>query len=81
MKNERRSRISVHPTVRVGKPCVAGTRIPVRDVLELLHAGHSFETIIADDYPDLEKVDIQACLQFAMDVIEAEQIHGRNLSS
>jgi len=56
-------------------------RIPVRDVLELLHAGHSFEAIIADYDPDLEEADIQACLQFAMDVIEAEQIHGRNLSS
>lgn len=81
MRNERRSRISVDPTVRVGKPCVAGTRIPVRDVLELLHAGESFETIIANYHPDLEEADIQACLQFAMDVIEAEQVHGRNLSS
>jgi len=80
MKDERRSRISVPPTVHAGKPCVAGTRIPVRDILELLHADHSFETIIADDYPDLETADIQACLQFAMDVIEAEQVDGSSVS-
>ena len=81
MKNERRSRISVHPTVHAGKPCVAGTRIPVRDVLELLRAGHSFETIIVDYDPGLEEADIRACLQFAMDVIDAKPIGGSGVSS
>ncbi|MFH0821617.1 MAG: DUF433 domain-containing protein [Pseudomonadota bacterium] len=29
-------RITVNPNVHFGKPCVAGTRIPVRNVLELV---------------------------------------------
>lgn len=70
-------RISVDPNVHFGKPCVAGTRIPVRDVLELLRAGQSFETITTDYYPDLEDADVQACVQYAIDTIDAEHIHVR----
>lgn len=68
-------RISVDPNVHFGKPCVAGTRIPVRDVLELLRAGRSFEAITTDYYPDLEEADVQACVQYAIDTIDAEHIH------
>jgi len=53
----------------------------VRDVLGLLRAGHSFETIIVDYDPGLEEADIRACLQFAMDVIEAKPIGGSGVSS
>ena len=60
------SKISVDPTVHFGKPCVAGTRIKVQDVLELAQAGVSFDTIIYDYYPDLTTNDIHACLQFAL---------------
>lgn len=70
-------RISVDPNVHFGKPCVAGTRIPVRDVLELLRAGQSFEAITTDYYPDLEDADVQACVQYAIDTIDAEHIHVR----
>jgi len=31
-----RERIAVNPGIHFGKPCVAGTRIPVRNVLELV---------------------------------------------
>jgi uncharacterized protein (DUF433 family) len=56
-------RISVNPKIHFGKPCVAGTRIPVQDVLELVREGHSFDEIIEDFYPDLTVEDIRACLQ------------------
>ena len=39
-------------------------RIRVVDVLDLLGTGIS-EREILEDYPDLEAVDIRACLQFA----------------
>jgi uncharacterized protein (DUF433 family) len=68
-------RIAVDPNMHCGKPCVAGTRIPVLNVLALVHAGVSFADIIQDYYPDLEVADIQACLRYAMDVIAAEDIH------
>lgn len=61
MPAEQPSRIAVNPEVHFGKPCVAGTRIPVRDVLELVQEGLSFETITSDYYPDLEEADVKAC--------------------
>ena len=68
-------RITVDAKVHFGKPCVAGTRIPVLNVLELVWEGFSFDDIIRDYYPDLEIDDIQACIRYAMDVIAAEDIH------
>jgi uncharacterized protein (DUF433 family) len=57
------NRIAVNPTIHFGKPCIAGTRIPVQSVLELLNEGLSFEEIIKDYYPDLTIEDIQACIE------------------
>ena len=68
-------RIEVNSNIHSGKPCVTGTRIPVRDVLELVREGISFTNIIKDYYPELELEDIQACVQYAIDVVAAEDIH------
>ena len=68
-------RISIDPAVHFGKPCVAGTRITVQDVLELVKQGCPFEQIVRDYYPDLATEDIQACVQFAMDVLAVEDLH------
>ena len=68
-------RIAVDPNIHFGKPCVAGTRIPVQTVLELVREGLSFQEIIQDYYPDLEAEDIQACIQYAINVVAAEDIH------
>lgn len=68
-------RISVDPKVHFGKPCIAGTRIPVWSVLELLDAGLSFQMIIENYYPELTDADIRACLQYAMALVAAEDIH------
>jgi uncharacterized protein (DUF433 family) len=70
-------RIEVHPNVHFGKPCVAGTRIPVLDVLELLSQGLSFREIVMDYYPDLEPEDIRACLRYAMELVAVEEVHVR----
>jgi len=69
------SRIQVSPEVHFGKPCVAGTRIPVHAVLELVRDGIPPETIIRDYYPALKGEDIKACLQYAIDVVASEDIH------
>lgn len=68
-------RIVVDPKVHFGKPCVAGTRIPVQNVLELVREGVSFEEIIRDYHPDLQVEDIRACVQYAIDVLAAEDLH------
>jgi uncharacterized protein (DUF433 family) len=70
-----KERIAVNPNVHFGKPCVAGTRVPVLSVLELVGEGLSFETIVRDYYPELQVEDIRACVRYAMEVIAAEEIH------
>ena len=62
-----KSRIHVSPDIHFGKPCVAGTRITVQNVLELVREGTSFDAIIRDYYPDLKVEDIKACIQYAID--------------
>jgi len=54
---------------------VAGTRVPVQAVLELVRDGVTFETIIRDYYPELKTEDIKACIQYAIDVVQTEDIH------
>lgn len=57
-------RISINPEIRFGKPCIAGTRITIGDVLSFLGAGMSEEEI-KEDYPELTTEDIRAALIFA----------------
>lgn len=70
-----KGRIELNPNIHFGKPCVAGTRIPVQSVLELVREGIPFEQIIQDYYPDLDIEDIRACIQYAIEVMAAEDIH------
>jgi uncharacterized protein (DUF433 family) len=58
--------IAVEPAIHFGKPCVAGTRIPVQSVLELVSAGITSESIISDYYPELSLADVHACIEYAM---------------
>ena len=69
-----RDRIAVSPGIHFGKPCVAGTRIPVQSILELVREGLSPAGIIRDYYPDLKIEDARACIQYALDVHAAEDI-------
>ena len=57
-------RITVNPNQCGGRPCIRGMRIRVKDVLDLLAEGVPEHTILAD-YPDLERDDIRACIQYA----------------
>jgi len=57
-------RIVVDADILSGKPVVRGTRLAVELILDLLAAGCS-ETEILQNYPGLEKEDIQACLSYA----------------
>ena len=59
-------RISIEAGKRGGKPCIRGMRITVYDVLDYLASGMSEQQIL-DDFPDLTRDDIRACLAFAAD--------------
>jgi uncharacterized protein (DUF433 family) len=58
--------ITINPNKRSGKPCIRNLRMTVTDVLEYLASGMS-EAEILDNFPDLTREDIRACLAFAAD--------------
>jgi uncharacterized protein (DUF433 family) len=71
---ELKHRIAVDPKVLVGKPAIAGTRISVEFVVDLLASGWSHERILAS-YPHLSEQDILACLQYAGELLHSERIY------
>jgi uncharacterized protein (DUF433 family) len=58
--------ITIEPGKRGGKPCIRGLRITVYDVLDYLASGMTEDEIL-EDFPDLTRDDIKACLAFAAD--------------
>ncbi|WP_442888532.1 DUF433 domain-containing protein [Congregicoccus parvus] len=68
------SRITIHPEVCHGKPVVRGMRYPVESILEYLAAGDSFEDLLVE-FPDLERDDLLACLEFAARSLQARSRH------
>ena len=54
-------RIEIRNDVMGGKPCIAGTRIPVYLILQLMGAGETEASILAA-YPQLKHEDVRACL-------------------
>lgn len=57
-------RITFNPNQCGGRPCIRGMRIRVKDVLDMLAAGETEQTILSD-FPDLQAEDIRACLEYA----------------
>jgi uncharacterized protein (DUF433 family) len=68
------NRITINPDICFGKPTIRNMRYPVEMVLDLLAAGMTTDELI-EDYPDMEKEDIQACLMFATRMIHVKSIH------
>lgn len=69
-------RITAHPEIFGGKPIIRDMRIAVEHVLGMLAAGESVDAVL-DEYPVLEREDIQACLLFAHRSMSGEQVHER----
>jgi len=57
-------RIEIDPRVCGGQPVIKGTRISVAAILEQLAACESWDSILRG-YPELERGDIQAVLDYA----------------
>jgi uncharacterized protein (DUF433 family) len=57
-------RITIHPEICHGKPCIRGMRWPVEVILDMLGSGMTVDEIL-NDHPELEKEDILAALNFA----------------
>ncbi len=58
------SLIETCPGVRGGKPCVAGTRITVYDMLDYLASGMTSSEIVVD-FPELTEQHVRAAIEFA----------------
>lgn len=69
MQADWRQHIVSTPGVLRGKPCLKGTRIPVSLILGYLAAGHTVSEII-EEFPDLTKEQIAACLDYARELSE-----------
>jgi uncharacterized protein (DUF433 family) len=72
--DSRISRITINQEICHGKPTIRGLRYPVENLLELLASGMSMEELL-DDYPDLEKEDFLACIEYASKLLHVKSIH------
>ncbi|MDP2240470.1 MAG: DUF433 domain-containing protein [Burkholderiales bacterium] len=66
--------IESNPTVMMGKPVIAGTRITVESILEKLAHGESTEQIL-EAHPRLKQDDILAALEFAAQALRGDVIY------
>jgi uncharacterized protein (DUF433 family) len=66
--------IQSHPSVMMGKPVIAGTRITVELILEKLAAGETIEQIL-EAHPRLTREGIYAALDFAAKALKADVVY------
>ena len=69
-----KDRIVINPNLLAGKPVIAGTRIPVVLIVNLLAQGYTVERII-QAYPVLTKQDVQAALEYTQARLDREEVH------
>lgn len=67
------TRITLDPAVCTGKPCIRGLRFPVARLLGLLASGETRESVL-NDYPYLEREDIDEALRYAAFLAEDEVV-------
>jgi uncharacterized protein (DUF433 family) len=77
MKKDKKDkgRIVIDSNIHFGKPCIAGTRITVQDILEIVEEGILFTDIVKKYYPDIDIEDVKACVRYAADIVRAEEVH------
>lgn len=68
-ENNLLERIVIDSKIMAGKPVIKGTRLTVQLILSLLSQGIGISEIL-DEYNNLKKEDIMACLLFASKIVE-----------
>jgi uncharacterized protein (DUF433 family) len=66
--------IQSDPSIMMGKPVIAGTRITVELILEKLAAGETIEQLL-EAHPRLTREAIQAVLAFAVHALRADVVY------
>jgi uncharacterized protein (DUF433 family) len=74
MSKDLLKRITIDPSVCHGKPVIRGLRYPVENILELLASGMTIDELLKD-YPDLEKEDFLACMEYAAKLLNVKSIY------
>lgn len=69
----RLDRITSDPEICHGQPTVRGLRYTVESLLELLSAGMTVDEVL-EDYPDLERDDVLAALEFAAVTVGRQRV-------
>ncbi len=65
------SLIQSNPSVMMGKPVVAGTRVTVELILEKLGAGETIDQII-EEHPRLTRQSVLAAVRFGGEALRAD---------
>ena len=65
MSQQLLNRVTINPEIAHGKPTIRNKRYTVEGLLEYLAAGDSIEDLLLE-FPDLEKEDLLACIQYAL---------------
>ena len=68
------NRITIDPDICHGKPTIRGLRYPVDNMLELLASGMTMEEL-QKDYPDLDREDFLACIEYAAKLTQVKSIY------
>ena len=58
--------IQIDPEIMGGRPCFAGTRVPVQTLLDYLAGGYTLDEML-DQFPTVRREDAVAVLQMAAD--------------
>lgn len=74
MNNTYQNRIVVDTKIMVGKPVIKGTRITVELILRQLAQGITADEILKN-YPNLNREDIYAALEYAGGLVEEENTY------
>ena len=68
-------RITFDQKIMAGKACIRGMRIPVSVIVNQIAHGATFEEIL-QDYPDLEREDIEQAIEYAAWLTKEEVVQG-----
>jgi uncharacterized protein (DUF433 family) len=69
-----RELIQSDPSIMMGKPVIAGTRITVELILEKLAAGETIEQLL-EAHPRLTQEAVRAALAFAAEALRADVVY------
>jgi uncharacterized protein (DUF433 family) len=60
--------VKIDPEIMSGTPCVAGTRVPARTLIDYLEGGDSLEDFL-EDFPTVSREQAVALLEEASELL------------